>query len=111
MKKDGQMDTSRTAADVEQAIRDIKTHMPETYQAILKRAQDSDLGRQAYSLVRRALRGEPNCFYAMERGRIVGTPFSMPDVTAEMARYMVQFGCSFLIMWQPGATGQSAQGA
>lgn len=104
------MDTSRTAADVEQAIRDIKAHMPETYKAILERAKESDLGRQAYSLVRRALRGEANCFYAMERGRVVGTPFSMPDVTAEMARYMVQFGCSFLIMWQPGSDHQPVQG-
>ena len=105
------MDTYRTAADVEQAIRDIKAHMPETYKAILERAKDSDLGRQAYALVRRGIRGEPNCFYAMEQGRVVGAPFSMPDVTAEMARYMVQFGCSFLIMWQPDSARQSAPGA
>ncbi|MDD2728187.1 hypothetical protein [Malikia sp.] len=104
------MDTSRTAADVEQAIRDIKSHMPETYQAILERAKESDLGRQAYALVRRGIKGEANCFYAIERGRVVGAPFSLPDVTAEMARYMVQFGCSFMIMWQPGATKGKQRG-
>ena len=104
------MDT-RTAANVEQVILDIKAHMPETYRAILNRAQSSDLGRQAYALVRRGLKGEPNCFYAMERGWVVGTPFSVPDVTAEMARYMVQFGCSFMIMWQPDSARAAAPGA
>lgn len=85
--------------------------MPETYKAIVERAKDTDLGRQAYALVRRGLRGEPNCFYAIEAGRVVGTPFNVQDVNAELARYMVQFGCSFLIMWEPGTVAQAGQGA
>jgi hypothetical protein len=79
----------------------IKNHMPETYKAIQTRAADSDLGRDAFALVTRGLKGEPNCFYAIERGHVVGTPFDMPDVSSELARTIVQFGCQFLIMWAP----------
>jgi len=104
------LDTSKTAEEVEQAIRDIKAHMPETYQAILDRARDTDLGRQAYALVRRGLKGEANCFYALERGWVVGAPFNLPDIAADMARYMVQFGCTFLIMWSPDSVRRPAQG-
>ena len=105
------MDTSRTAEEVEALKRTIKAHMPETYKAIQARAADDDLGREAFGLVTRGLRGEPNCFYAMERGHVVGTPFTMPDVSAELAAYMVRFGCQFLIMWAPGAQKGGQHGA
>lgn len=101
------MDTSRAPDEAAQRVEHlrqvIKTHMPETYKSIQARAAQTDLGRQAFSLVTRGLKGEPNCFYAMERGYVVGTPFDMPDVTAELARTMVQFGCQCLIMWAPSA--------
>lgn len=87
--------------DVQARVQLIKAQMPETYAAIVAKA--SAIGNEAYALVRRGLRGEPNCFYAMERGHVVGAPFDMADVQAEMARYMVQFGCTFLVMWAPAA--------
>ena len=54
----------------------------------------------AFSLVRRALRGEANCFYAFERGRVAGTPFSLPGGTmADVAVQMVTFGVTHCVIW------------
>lgn len=101
------MDTTRTPEQVEAMKKLIKAQMPETYKAIVERSAAADLDKQAFALVTRGLRGEPNCFYAMERGHVVGTPFNIPDVTAELAATIVRFGCSFLIMWAPkGTSGQ-----
>lgn len=82
---------------IEQQIADIKAHMPEVYQSI--QAKAAAIGKPAFALVRRGLRGEANCFYAFERGRVVGTPFNQTDVMAEIAKYMVQFGCSHIVVW------------
>lgn len=82
---------------IEQQIADIKAHMPEVYKSI--QAKAADIGKPAFALVRRGLRGEANCFYAFERGRVVGTPFNQTDVMAEVAKYMVQFGCTHIVVW------------
>lgn len=99
------MDT-RTAEEVQAAhvqarLGEIKAHMPETYKAI--QAKAAVAGGEAFRLVRLGIKGEPNSFYAIERGWVQGTPFDLPGVSAELARVMVQFGCTFLIMWAPGA--------
>lgn len=75
----------------------IKNHMPETYKSIQSKAQE--MGKQAFALVRRGLRGEPNCFWAMERGHVVGKPFSLQDVQRDIAQYMVTFGCEHVVVW------------
>lgn len=93
---------------IEEQIAEIRAHMPEVYKGIQAKAQE--LGKPAYALVRRGLRGEPNCFYAFERGRVVGTPFVVTDIMAEVARYMVQFGCSHVCIW-PAAGEGSVHGA
>lgn len=95
--------------DVQTRVQLIKAQMPETYKAIV--AKSSEIGNEAYALVRRGLRGEANTFYAVERGHVVGTPFDMPDVQADLARVMVQFGCTFLIMWAPAAPKGGVDGA
>lgn len=82
---------------VDQQITNIKAHMPEVYASIQAKAQT--IGKAAFAFVRRGLRGEPNCFYAFEHGHVVGTPFNQTDVTAEIARYMVQFGCTHIVVW------------
>lgn len=86
------MDTQRKAAvDVEAKIAEIKAHMPNTYASIQRKA--ALLGGQAYELVRRGLRGEPNCFYAIEAGYVMGTMFdaSHPE-TVLVALGMVDLG-------------------
>ncbi|MEI6599850.1 MAG: hypothetical protein WCN21_05220 [Comamonadaceae bacterium] len=88
---------------VEQQIAEIKASMPEVHRSIQEKA--AAIGKSAYSLARRGLRGEANCFYAFERGRVVGTPFNEGDIMAEIARYMVQFGCTHIVVWsQEGVT-------
>lgn len=84
---------SRTPAEIEAQIADIKVHMPETYKTI--QAKAAEIGKQAYALVRAGLRGEPNRFWAMERGRVMGTPFNLMGMQEEVAVAMVRFGCTY----------------
>ena len=90
------MDT-RTAGDVNSLIQQIKSFMPETYKSIQAKAER--IGNDAFSLVRRGLRGEANCFWAMEAGRVVGTPFTLVEVQRDIAQYMVTFGCAHVCIF------------
>lgn len=108
------MDTRTVPAakvDVSAQIDEIKRFMPETYKAIKTKA--ADIGNEAFVLVRRGLRGEPNQFYAFEAGRVVGTPFNLVDVNRDIAQIMVTFGCAHVCIWAeptPAAAG-AAHGA
>ena len=35
----------------------------------------------------------------VEAGHVVGTPFAQSDITDQVARLMVGFGCGFLVLW------------
>lgn len=91
------MDTRTANVDVAGSIHIIKTQMPETYKSI--QAKATKVGNKAFELVRRALRGEPNCFWAMEAGHVMGTPFALPEVSRDMAQYMVTFGCAYVCIF------------
>ena len=84
------MDTRTVKVDVAASIQEIRQHMPETYKSI--QAKAAEIGNDAYVLVRRGLRGEPNCFWAMERGHIKGTMFNLPDTQRDVAWAMVCWG-------------------
>lgn len=86
-----------TTSSVEAQIAEIKQYMPETYKSIKERAYQ--VGNDTYTLVRRGLRGEPNCFYAIEHGRVMGAPFAVSGVTDLIARQMVEFGCAYVCIW------------
>lgn len=75
----------------------IKADMPETYKSI--QAKAAAMGKPAFALVRRGLRGEANCFYAFERGHVVGTPFNLVEITRDIAQYMVTFGVTHACIW------------
>lgn len=92
-----------TDSEVAAKVAEIKGHMPETYKAIQARAAEH---KGTFELVRKALRGEPNCFYAIERGRVMGAPFNQTDIMAEVAQYMVQFGCAYVCIWPLAAGGE-----
>lgn len=83
--------------DVQEQLAQIKAHMPETYASIQRKARE--IGAAAFALVRRGVRGEVNCFYAMEGGRVTGTPFDRQDLTADVAVLMVQYNPRSIIMW------------
>lgn len=84
--------------NVEGKVAEIKNHMPETYKCI--QAKASEIGNEAFTLVRRGLRGEVNCFYAFEGGRVVGTPFAAGPIPDKLAALMVQFGVAICCIWQ-----------
>lgn len=103
------MDT-RSNAEIEQLVGEIRAYMPETYASIKAKAES--IGNQAFALVRAGLRGEPNKFWAMEKGRVMGTPFNL-DIMAEVAKYMVSFGCAHVCIWPDAdqAAGEASHGA
>jgi hypothetical protein len=91
------MDETQIQAAIEKRIAEIKAHMPQTYRSIQDQA--AEIGREAYALVRKGLRGEPNCFWACEAGRVMGTPFALIDVQRDVALSMVAFGAEFVVIW------------
>ena len=92
------MDTQTPAkADVSGMINEIKDYMPAVYAAIKARA--AVVGNGAFELVRRGLRGEPGCFWALEGGRVVGTPFYGHPVMTEVGKALVEFGCVYDTIW------------
>ena len=87
----------RSEQEVATKVAEIKANMPETYKAIQDKAKVQ--GNEAYAQVRRGLRGEPNCFFAIERGWKMGTPFNITDIQADVALRMVQFGVDYAMVW------------
>lgn len=104
------MDTMDTVTDDEvKATTDrIKAQMPETYRSIQAKAKE--IGKGAFGLVRRSIKGEANCFWACERGIVVGTPFNEGEIARDVAQLMVQFGSTFVCIWAKSTTG-GASGA
>ena len=99
------MDTTATKIDVTAQINEIKAHMPETYKAIQAKAYES--GNVVYEYVRRGLRGEPNCFYAFERGWVKGKPFDGKELelTRDVKCNMVELGCAHVCFWAAALVG------
>jgi len=102
------MDTRTAKFDVAAEIQVIKQHMPETYKSI--QAKAAEIGNEAYVLVRRGLRGEPNCFWAMERGHIKGTLFNLPDTQRDVAWAMVCWGSAHVCIFPPSVTKEGGAG-
>jgi hypothetical protein len=101
-------DQAAMKAYVDGQLDQIKAHMPITYAAI--KAKAGDIGSKAYSLVRQGIVGKPNRFYAIEAGRAVGTPFVNVVGAEQLAEYIRQFGCTFLILWAAEAQQGGADG-
>lgn len=99
------MDSGHSKADVGGMINEIKDYMPAVYDAI--KARSALMGNVAFELVRRGLRGEPGCFYAIEGGRVMGTPFYDHPVMSQVGRAIVEFGCAYVCIWPdaPPTTG------
>ena len=83
---------------VDQRLQVIKSRMPNVRQAIEDRA--ALIGNEAFALVRRGLRGEPGCFYALEGGYVVGTPFGEKDPRmVQVAQFLVRFGSAHVCIF------------
>ncbi len=95
------MDTADTAkVDVSNQVEDIKANMPAVYAAI--KAKAAQVGNVAYELVRRGLRGEAGCFWALEGGWVVGTPFCDHPVMRHVDKALVEYGCAYVCIWPDG---------
>lgn len=107
MKEVDEMDGSNRqgVGKVEAALQQIRQQMPETYRAI--QAQAGRIGNEAYRVVRRAAAGQPNLFWAVERGFVVGTPFTKDHEVMQAALAGVALGSGFVIVWG----GEGARGA
>lgn len=83
---------------VDQRLQVIKSSMPNVRQSIEDKV--AQIGPEAYALVRRGLRGEPGCFYALEAGHVVGTPFGRSDPRMQhLAQFLVRFGCAYVCIF------------
>ncbi|MNU94325.1 hypothetical protein D3C71_843030 [compost metagenome] len=83
---------------VDQRLQVIKSSMPHVRQSIEDKV--AQIGPEAYALVRRGLRGEPGCFYALEAGHVVGTPFGRSDPRMQqLAQFLVRFGCAYVCIF------------
>lgn len=92
---------------VEAAVATIKAQMPATYASI--QAKAAELGPAAFAMVRRSLKGAPNLFWAMERGHVMGTPFSADHpIAADVAQALVQFGAGSVVIWGQEGSGDGA---
>jgi hypothetical protein len=101
------MDTlKKTPEEVAQVLQVIKTKMPNVYAAI--QAKATEIGPEAFSLVRQGIRGEPYKFYAFEAGHVVGTPFAGHPIEADVASFMCSFGCPFVCLWPVASTQVAA---
>lgn len=99
------MDTRTAKQDVGEQLAIIKQHMPNTYKDIQEKQVRA--GGGVNQLVRRGVQGEPNCFWAMERGYVVGTPFSMPHIQQDVAWAMAGFSCAHACIY--GFTGEQLE--
>lgn len=100
------MDTRATPEQVAESIAIIKSRMPQTYRGIQEKSKE--IGNQVYQLVRRGLAGEPNCFWAMEGGYVMGTPFNLVDVQRDVAWAMAAFGCAHACIFPMKGIGDGA---
>lgn len=105
---DGSQPPQMSRQEVERQIHEIKAHMPETYKAI--QAKAAEVGQQAYALVRRAIAGHPDLFWACEGGHVVGTPFRATGIQDDVAATMVRFSCRSVVMWCVAAPAEAASG-
>lgn len=80
---------------IEQGQQRIKSEMPEVYATIQRYAAKD---KTVWRLVRLGLTGKPDCFWASERGFVVGAPFTRFAKAVEVSRLMARFGCAHVCM-------------
>lgn len=83
---------------------DMRQQMPETADYIDQRRREWGAD-YVNDCIRRSLKGEPDCFYAIEGGHVLGTPFAM-EATAEVAALILRWGTSFCCFLKRPREGQ-----
>ncbi len=84
---------------------DLRQQMPETAQWVDRKRKEYGADH-VNQCIRRAMKGEPGHFYAMERGHVLGTPFPSTHPIAKDQAMAVQLGCTFAgFIAEPAAVG------
>jgi len=73
---------------------DMRQQMPETAKWVEARRTEYGAAH-VNACIRRALKGEPGYFYAMEAGFVLGTPFPATHPVAADQEFAVMMGCTF----------------
>lgn len=84
---------------------DLRQQMPETALWVDRKRQE--YGAEHVNLcIRKAMKGEPGHFYAIERGHVLGTPFPSTHPVAEWQDFAIMTGSSFAgFIAEPAARG------
>lgn len=91
---------------------DMRSTMPDTADWVARKRLDWGKDHVNNCLRRATVGKEPGYFYALERGRVVGTPFPADHPAADAQRYAVLHGCTFAVfMLEPGAVQASGSGS
>jgi hypothetical protein len=89
---------------------DLRRQMPETAAWVEARRQEWG-AEHVNACLRRALKGEPGLFYAIEAGHVLGTPFPATHPISDWQKYAVATGSKFAsFMATPSEMG-AADGA
>lgn len=89
----------------------MRSTMPDTADWVARKRLDWGKEHVNNCLRRATVGKEPGYFYALERGRVVGTPFPADHPAADWQRYAVLNGCTFAVfMLEPVAVQASACG-
>lgn len=90
--------------EMKQKTVNLRESMPET--ALWVDAKRKELGAEFVNgCIRRALKGEPGWFYAIEGGHVLGTPFPATHPIAQEQRFAIMVGCPFAGFLAIPATG------
>lgn len=102
------MDTP-TISEVDLAARRaaIRNKMPKVYEAIQLRAKEQ--GKGVFAQVTKGLRGEPNCFFAIEGVHVAGTPFVNHPIAEDVGALLAS--CPTVMVFMLRDVHTSAQGA
>lgn len=84
---------------------DLRSQMPETAKWV--EAKRTEYGADhVNTCIKRAMKGEPGQFYAIERGQVLGTPFPSTHPVAEWQGFAIMTGSSFAgFIAEPAAKG------
>ena len=81
-------------ASPQNAKPDLRQTMPETAKWVDERRVEFGVDH-VNTCLRRALKGEPGFFYAIEGGQFLGTPFPVTHPIADQQNMAVMLGCKF----------------
>jgi hypothetical protein len=86
--------TTHRPAQAAPKVESLRDKMPLTSEWV--DAQRAALGKDwVNDCIRRAQKGEPGRFYAMEGGHVLGTPFPPEHRLSEAQNYALMFGTKF----------------